>query len=122
MGWFRKKEKQPQVNFEQITDETFAEKVLQADKPVMLFLWSDTCSYCKKMAPNALELLRRHPDDLLGVHARATEVPRIAAAVQLRGVPATAFFHQGKMVAFVPGFHLIDVLDEIVQKIQGAAR
>ncbi|HPM78414.1 MAG TPA: thioredoxin family protein [bacterium] len=122
MGWFSKKETKPQASFTQITDEEFGEKVLQADKPVMLFLWSDTCPFCKKMAPNALELLRRHPDDLLGFHARAADAPRIAQAVQLRGVPATAFFLRGKMVAFAPGFQLVDALDEVVHKILGAAR
>lgn len=113
-GW-RKKEKQ-EILFEQVTDATFTEKLAAAEKPIMLFLWSNTCPFCRKMAVNVKNVLQRHHEVVLGLHAEAGAVPGIAAALQLRGVPATAFFHRGQLVELVGGFRPEEVLEEIIKK------
>jgi len=116
LGKILGKENKPQIKFDAIDDESFRDKVLAADKPVMLFLWSNTCPYCRKMAPNVLNVLQRHGGEVIGFQANAGEVPRISATVQLRGVPATVFFHRGKMVDFVGGFRPEDYLDDLIVK------
>ncbi|MDP8224271.1 MAG: thioredoxin family protein [Candidatus Lernaella stagnicola] len=102
------------VSFEQITDADFKAQLAAIDKPVMLFLWSNTCPYCRKMAHNVRSVLGRHRDRIVGLHANAGEVPAIAGALGLRGVPATAFFHRGKLVELVGGFRPEDHLEAVI--------
>lgn len=118
MGWLKNKfgkEDKQQAPFELVDDATFREKVLSEEKPVMLFLWSEACPHCRKMAPNALRVLQRHEGRIVGFQANAHQVPRIAQAVGLRGVPATVFFHRGKVVEFVAGFRPEDYLHEVIE-------
>ena len=121
MGWLKDrwdgKAKEAETGFAQVTDQSFAELVLTAEKPVMLFLWSGTCPYCRKMVPNVKNVLQRYRERIVGVHANATEVPAIAEALDLRGVPATVFFLKGKIVEHLAGFVPEERLEQVIAKL-----
>lgn len=102
------------VSFAQVTDATFKGVLETTEKPIMLFLWSSTCPYCRKMAVNVKNVLARHGDAVVGMHANASEAPAISSGLDLRGVPATAFFHRGKLVELVGGFRPEDYLEQII--------
>ena len=111
--WF-KNDNEPDVSFEQVTDASFKSFLEDTDKPIMLFLWSSTCPHCRKMAHNVKSILQRHADRVVGVHANAGEVPAISRGLGLRGVPATAFFHHGKLIELVGGFRPEEHLEEVI--------
>jgi thiol-disulfide isomerase/thioredoxin len=92
-GFFsgRREKDKKEIVFEQVTDALFTERLAAAEKPIMLFLWSNTCPFCRKMAVNVKNVLQRHRELIAGLHAEAATVPGIAGALHLRGVPATAF-------------------------------
>jgi len=118
VGFFsgRREKDKKEIVFEQVTDALFTERLAAAEKPIMLFLWSNTCPFCRKMAVNVKNVLQRHRELIAGLHAEAATVPGIAGALHLRGVPATAFFHHGRLVEFVGGFRPEAELDEIIEK------
>jgi thioredoxin 1 len=125
MGWLSKMwsgSEPPQASFEHVSDESFAALVASAEKPIMLFLWSSTCPYCRKMAPNVKNVLARHRDELIGVHANTAEVPAIVQELDLRGVPATAFFADGRLVELIGGFRPEEVLDQAIAAHFGARK
>jgi len=120
MGWLTGwlgKEKKETATFVQATDELFAQTLHSAAKPILLFLWSNTCPYCRKMVPNVKNVAARHAGNLIAMQANAAEVPGIAQALDLRGVPATAFFHQGKLLELVGGFQPEEYLEQIIARI-----
>ena len=108
-------EKEPEVAFFQVTDENFAGEVLKASNPVMLFIWSGTCPHCKKMLPNVKTVGNRYAQSLKSAHTNMEMAPRALASLNIRGVPAVLFFHQGKVVEHVAGFRPESYLDELVQ-------
>ena len=105
-----------EVTFAQVDEGSFKTILAQTEKPIMLFLWSSTCPFCRKMAVNVKNVLSRRQDVVVGMHANAGEVPAISSGLGLRGVPATAFFHHGKLVELVGGFRPEDHLDQIIDK------
>lgn len=121
MGWLKDlwdgKPKEGEALFAQVTDQSFAELVLKAEKPVMLFLWSGTCVYCRKMVPNVKNVLQRNSERIIGVHANTAEAPAIVQALDLRGVPATVFFLKGKVVEIVAGFRPEEYLEQVIEKL-----
>jgi thioredoxin-like negative regulator of GroEL len=110
----------PEAIFDPVDDAKFATILAADEKPVMLFLWGDACPYCRKMVPNVKNVLARHHETVIGVHANASEVPGIAQALNLRGVPATVFFRHGRLVELVTGFQPEAVLDRVIETRFGA--
>ena len=119
MGWlkdkFGSKPKTPEAPFTEVTDSNFQQEVMQSDRPVMLFVWSNTCPHCKAMAPNIKKTANRFPETIKATHTNSALAPRAMASLDVRGVPATIFVHQGKLVEYVTGFRPESFLAELIE-------
>jgi thioredoxin-like negative regulator of GroEL len=109
------KEKPPEIAFVQVDDENFREEVAEQPGPVMLYVWSETCPHCRKMAPNVKEAAAMHPEKIKAVHTNAALAPDALGKLGVRGVPTTFFLNQGKIVERVVGFRPVQFLDELIQ-------
>ncbi|MDP8256479.1 MAG: thioredoxin family protein [Candidatus Alcyoniella australis] len=103
----------PQV--EPISDEDFEQRVLKSARPVLVFLWSSTCPYCAKMAPNVKNVYSRTRHLLDAFHANVADAPHIAAWAQVRSVPTTVLAINGKIIEIVGGFKPEQYLEELIQ-------
>jgi thioredoxin len=112
-------EKKPDVPFIEITDENFEEEVLQSDKPVMFFVWSNTCPHCQKMAPNVLRAAQKHVGNIKAAQAGVSAAPGVMSKLGVRGVPTVFFFQGGEIVERFSGFRLESYLDEVILTILG---
>jgi thioredoxin 1 len=86
-----------------VTDETFEQDVLRAEKPVLVDFWAEWCGPCKQIAP-ALEQIA---DELAGQVTVAKldieESPTTPSRYGVRGIPTMMLFKGGQMASMKVG-------------------
>lgn len=81
-----------------VTDDSFADDVLQSDKPVLVDYWAEWCGPCKMMAPQFEQAARRLP--AVRFAKIDTEACMEAAqAAGIRSIPTLVLYRQGKEIA-----------------------
>lgn len=118
MSWLKKAfgiQPQPEFAFVEVTDDNFQKEVIEAERPVMLFVWSNSCPHCHKMTPNVKNVAARYQHILKAAHTSAHLAPRAMNALEVRGVPALLFFEDGHLVGHVAGFRPESYLEELIQ-------
>jgi thioredoxin 1 len=104
---------------EAVTDETFAEQVLEHDKPVLVDFWAPWCGPCKMIAPVLAEIAAERADELTVVKINYDENPRTGAAYGVLGLPTMLLFRDGEPIrSFVgaqPKARLLAQLDDALR-------
>ena len=99
-----------------VTDATFEQDVLKADKPVLVDFWAEWCGPCKQIAP-ALDQIS---EELAGLVTIAKldieESPGTPSRYGVRGIPTMMLFRGGQMasmkVGAMPKQKILDWLNE----------
>ncbi|MFQ6066667.1 MAG: thioredoxin [bacterium] len=83
--------------------EDFQEKVLEADKLVVVDFWAKWCNPCLRMEPIIEELSKEFKDKVEIYKLNVDENASKAAEYGIRGIPAYFFFKNGEVVDRVIG-------------------
>lgn len=86
-----------------VTDETFDQEVLKADKPVLVDFWAEWCMPCRKVSPLLEEIAGEMPDKLRVVKMNADENPATVRAYRIMSLPTLTLFKDGEPVKQVVG-------------------
>ena len=99
-----------------IDDKSFDDKVLKADKPVMVDFWAPWCGPCRAVAPIIEELSEEYKDKIVFTRLNVDEAPQNASKFGISAIPTLLLFKEGKPVSQVIGFRpkaeLKKILDE----------
>jgi len=87
----------------EVTDATFEQDVLQAEKPVLVDFWAAWCGPCRRVAPVLEEIAKEHPDKLEIVKLNVDENPETAMRYQVTSIPAMKLYSGGEVVKTVIG-------------------
>ena len=87
---------------ESVTEETFADRVLGHDKPVLVEFWATWCGPCRMVAP-VLEQIAAERDDLDVVKVNYDENPAIGQRYHVMGLPTMLLFAGGAPVHTIVG-------------------
>ena len=82
-----------------VTDETFQRTVTSSEIPVLMDFYADWCGPCKVMAPAVDELARKVQGRALVAKLNTDASPRTSEQFQIRSIPTTVVFQDGKEVA-----------------------
>lgn len=86
-----------------VTDGEFEEKVLSADKPVLVDFWAEWCGPCHMIAPSVKEIAHEQ-DGVLGVAKMdIDENPVTPGRYGIMSIPTLMLFKNGDVVARVVG-------------------
>ena len=94
-----------------INRDNFEEKVLKADKPVILDLWASWCGPCKMLAPVVEELSEAHPEVLVG-KVNVDEEPELADRFGVTAIPMLVLVKNGEVAKTAVGYPSRQQLEE----------
>ena len=80
-------------------DDTFAERVDQAEVPVLLDLWAPWCGPCRAVSPALENLARERAGDIKLVKVNVDESPATADRFGVQGIPTLLVLDRGTVVA-----------------------
>ncbi|MBH0776927.1 thioredoxin [Nocardia bovistercoris] len=86
-----------------VTDATFAEEVIEADRPVLVEFTASWCPPCKMIAPVLAEIAQEQADRLTVVALDVDENPETTAAYRVLSMPTLMVFRAGEPVLTVVG-------------------
>ena len=102
-------------NTVEITDNNFAEEVLQSDVPVLVDFWADWCGPGKMMAPSLDELAGEMAGQLKVGKFNVDDYRDTPQKFQIQAIPTLLIFKGGEVVERVVG---VESKASIVSKLE----
>ena len=86
-----------------VTDASWQDDVLQADKPVLVDFWADWCGPCKMIAPALEEISEELADKVTIAKMDIMENPDTPGQLGVQGIPFLALYKGGEKVSELTG-------------------
>jgi thioredoxin 1 len=81
-----------------INDSQFESEVLQADLPVLVYLWAAWCGPCRLVSPSIDWIATNYADRVKVVKMEIDPNPETVKAYKVEGVPAIRLFKGNEMI------------------------
>lgn len=86
-----------------VTDATFEDDVLRADRPVIVDFWAEWCMPCRLVAPVLEEIAKEQAGRLIVAKLNVDDNPATAETYQVQSVPLRGVFSGGELVKSILG-------------------
>jgi len=87
----------------EVTDETFADEVLNSNDTIMVDFWAEWCGPCRAVSPILDQIASEHSDKIKIVKLNVDDNPQMAMKYQITSIPAMKVFRNGEVVKTVIG-------------------
>ena len=87
----------------EVTDKSFEQEVLQANKPVLVDFWAEWCGPCRMLAPTIEAIAEEHSSAVAVVKLNVDDNPATAATYGIKGIPTLILFAEGQEVERIVG-------------------
>ncbi len=78
-----------------VTDATWAEEVLQSDKPVLIDFWAEWCGPCRMVGPVIEEIANEQGEHLKVLKLNVDENPDVARQYRVMSIPTMLVVSDG---------------------------
>ena len=99
-----------------INAENFEEKVLKADKPVLVDFYSDSCIPCKQMAGILGDIEDENEDDIYIYKVNVNYDRELAEKYKVMAVPTVICFVNGEAKGKTVGLKEQEEIEELFEK------
>jgi thioredoxin 1 len=90
-------------NIVTLSQETFAQEVLQSSTPVLVDFWAEWCGPCKMIAPILDELADEYDGRVKICKVNIDEQQSIASEYGIRAIPTLLLFDKGQVADQIVG-------------------
>ncbi|MBT3387414.1 MAG: thioredoxin [Desulfobacula sp.] len=104
-------------NIIELEDDSFEEKVLKSDKPVMVDFWAPWCGPCKAIAPTIEALEKEYGDKMTFAKVNVDENPISPSNYGVQAIPTLIFFKNGKIADQITGMVAKEKLEETIKGV-----
>ncbi len=108
------------TNVTEATDATFAQLVLQNDKPTVVDFWATWCGPCRLVAPEIDKLAEKYAGSVDVVKMDVDANPQTAMKYGIMSIPTVAYFKPGEPPRAAVGFRPLEAL-ELAFELAGLA-
>jgi thioredoxin 1 len=82
-----------------VSDDSFENDVLKADKPVLVDFWAEWCGPCKQIGPALEELANEMSGEITIAKVNIDENPMTPGKYGVRGIPTLMIFRGGDVAS-----------------------
>lgn len=87
----------------EVSDDTFAQEVLNSDLPVLVDLWAPWCGPCHMIAPVMEKFAGEYAGRLKVAKLNVDDHPRTPTTYQVQAIPTLLFFKGGELIDRIVG-------------------
>jgi thioredoxin 2 len=102
-----------------LDDETFSRTINESEIPVLVDFYADWCAPCKMMAPFVDEIAAKYIGRVLVAKVDTDRAQHAARPFNIRGIPTTIVFKDGKAVGQKAGAMPLAGLEELLRPALG---
>ncbi len=99
-----------------VTDDNFAEEVVNASVPVLVDFWAPWCGPCRALGPVIDELSAEFAGKINIVKMNVDENPATPGQFNIRAIPTLILFKNGKVVEHITGAVSKTSLKELIEQ------
>jgi len=100
----------------EVTDGSFEQEVLKANKPVLVDFWAEWCAPCRMLAPAVEAVAEQFRDTALVVKLNVDDNPATAGKYGIKGIPTLIVFRDGSEVERVVGATSKESIARMIEK------
>jgi thioredoxin 2 len=97
-------------------DDSFTRTISESEVDVLVDFYADWCGPCKVMAPAVDQLAAKFIGQALVAKLNTDFAPRVSEDFQIRGIPTTIVFREGKESARVTGAMPYPALERLLNE------
>lgn len=106
-------------NIKILTDDNFAQEVLQSDRPVLVDFWATWCAPCRAIAPHVDAIAGKFDGKLSVGKLDIDSSPKVPTEYEVKSIPTLLLFSGGKVVGQLVGAAPKTKIEEFVKKVVG---
>ena len=100
-----------------ITQADFEEKVLKADKPVLVDFWAAWCGPCRKMGPVISDIAEKYDGQVIVGKVNVDDEMALALKYNVSSIPMVALFKDGKLVDRAVGYRSKSDMEDMIKAV-----
>lgn len=104
-------------NIIELDDDSFEQKVLKSEKPVMVDFWAPWCGPCKAITPTVEALEKEYGDKMTFAKVNVDDNPVSPSKYGVQAIPTLIFFKNGEIAEQITGMVAKEKLEETIKGI-----
>ena len=100
-----------------ITQADFEEKVLKADKPVLVDFWAAWCGPCRMLGPVISDIAEKYEGQVIVGKVNVDDEMALALKYNVSSIPMVALFKDGKLVDSAVGYQSKSDMEDMIKAV-----